>query len=448
MRTEKQNSIETIYAPATPVGGAIAVIRVSGPLSGEVALALTGKNLADDPGRMRHVALSYEGTTLDDAMGVFFRGPRSYTGEDMLELHCHGGPRTVGAVLSALSKLGLRPAEGGEFTRRAFLAGKLDLSQAEAVMDLIGARAEASARSALSQLRGSVREEIARIESGLLDALSGADAAIDYPEELEEDVLSNLPQTLQSAAAEIEALAASGRAGRVLREGVAVAILGRPNAGKSSLMNALLRRDRAIVTDLPGTTRDILEEEAVIGGLPVRLMDTAGIREGADEAEREGVRRALAAVGQADIVLILLDGSAALTDEDMRILSEFPRERALLLRTKSDLPAAWETLPDGAVPLPISAHTGTGLPELRDAIAHRANAEAALSAGITNERHTHALERAGESLRASIDALDLAGLDCAMTDLREALRHLGAITGRDVDGDVIDRIFERFCVGK
>lgn len=437
---------DTIYAPATPAGGAIAVIRVSGPLAAAAGEALAKRALAH--GRLVHAPLAYAGIPLDDAMAVLFRGPRSYTGEDLLELHCHGGAEVVKSVLRALGALGLRPAEPGEFTKRAFLAGKLDLSAAEAVMDLISARAAASARSALAQLQGSVAARIAALEEELLACLAGADAALDYPEELEEDTLSALPAAVALSAREAESLAAEGRAGRALREGLSALLLGLPNAGKSSLLNALLGRPRAIVTPEPGTTRDLLSEETTLLGLPVRLIDSAGIRAVDGAAEREGVERARAAMAEADIVLLLLDGSAPLAHEALALLAEAPPGRTIPLRTKADLPAQWESLPDGARPLPISSATGAGLDALRSAIAERAGLEAALSAGITNERHTHALERAAEALRAAEAAFARGELDCGITDLRDALYAVGEITGKDVDGAVIDRIFERFCVGK
>ena len=434
---------DTIFAPATALGGAIAVIRISGPRAAD-AVALLSADVTRTPRRMCVVRIGMDGETVDDAMAVFFAGPRSYTGEDMVELHCHGGGQTVQRVLALLSARGFRPAEAGEFTRRAFLNGKMDLAQAEAVMDVINAGAEQSLKAALAQLHGSVSREVGAVESLLLDALSGIDAAIDYPEEAEADAYAALPEQLAAAQARIAALIAGGRQGRVLRDGLRVAILGRPNVGKSSLLNALLGHERAIVTGVAGTTRDVLDEKTSMAGVPVRLIDTAGIREAADEAERIGVDRAREALQLSDVALVVLDGAEPLTDGDRALLAETETHCRIVLLNKCDLPRAAKTdVPAGA--LPVSARTGEGLPALCERIVELAVPNRADAAYITNERHLHALERAAAALDAAAGATEL---DCVATDVREALHALGAITGTDVDESVIDRIFARFCVGK
>lgn len=434
---------DTIFAPATALGGAIAVIRISGPRAAD-AVALLSADVTRTPRRMCVVRIGMDGETVDDGMAVFFAGPRSYTGEDMVELHCHGGGQTVQRVLALLSARGFRPAEAGEFTRRAFLNGKMDLAQAEAVMDVINAGAEQSLKAALAQLHGSVSREVGAVESLLLDALSGIDAAIDYPEEAEADAYAALPEQLAAAQARIAALIAGGRQGRVLRDGLRVAILGRPNVGKSSLLNALLGRERAIVTGVAGTTRDVLDEKTSMAGVPVRLIDTAGIREAADEAERIGVDRAREALQLSDVALVVLDGAESLTDGDRALLAETETHCRIVLLNKCDLPRAAKTdVPAGA--LPVSARTGEGLPALCERIVELAVPNRADAAYITNERHLHALERAAAALDAAAGATEL---DCVATDVREALHALGAITGTDVDESVIDRIFARFCVGK
>ncbi len=436
-----RNSEDTIYAPSTAIGGAIAVLRVSGPRAKETA-RIFDRGFASEPGMMRFVRVQDDKEPIDDAMAVYFSAPASYTGEDMVEIDCHGGHQTVQRILGLLSGLGFRPAEGGEFTRRAFLNGKMDLAQAEAVMDIITADAEQSRKAALNQLHGSVSRAIHDVEDVLLDALSGIDAAIDYPEEAEEDCIARLPEQLGAGRSKAERLLADGRRGRVLRDGLRVVILGRPNTGKSSLMNALAGFERAIVTDIAGTTRDVLDERLSFDGVPVRLIDTAGIREATDRAEQIGVDRALDEMRRADIQLVLLDGSAPLTAEDETLIETtengIPR---ILVVNKCDLPRQT----DYAGAISISAKTGQGLEELKREVLRLAAPQDADCNAITNERHLHALEQACAALCSAEQAEEL---DCKATDIRAALQALGSITGTDVDATVIDRIFERFCVGK
>ncbi len=436
-----RNSEDTIYAPSTAIGGAIAVLRVSGPRAKETA-RIFDRGFASEPGMMRFVRVQDDKEPIDDAMAVYFSAPASYTGEDMVEIDCHGGHQTVQRILGLLSGLGFRPAEGGEFTRRAFLNGKMDLAQAEAVMDIITADAEQSRKAALNQLHGSVSRAIHDVEDVLLDALSGIDAAIDYPEEAEEDCIARLPEQLGAGRSKAERLLADGRRGRVLRDGLRVVILGRPNTGKSSLMNALAGFERAIVTDIAGTTRDVLDERLSFDGVPVRLIDTAGIREATDRAEQIGVDRALDEMRRADVQLVLLDGSAPLTAEDKTLIETtengIPR---ILVVNKCDLPRQT----DYAGAISISAKTGQGLEELKREVLRLAAPQDADCNAITNERHLHALEQACAALCSAEQAEEL---DCKATDIRAALQALGSITGTDVDATVIDRIFERFCVGK
>ena len=436
-----RNSEDTIYAPSTAIGGAIAVLRVSGPRAKETA-RIFDRGFASEPGMMRFVRVQDDKEPIDDAMAVYFSAPASYTGEDMVEIDCHGGHQTVQRILGLLSGLGFRPAEGGEFTRRAFLNGKMDLAQAEAVMDIITADAEQSRKAALNQLHGSVSRAIHDVEDVLLDALSGIDAAIDYPEEAEEDCIARLPEQLGAGRSKAERLLADGRRGRVLRDGLRVVILGRPNTGKSSLMNALAGFERAIVTDIAGTTRDVLDERLSFDGVPVRLIDTAGIREATDRAEQIGVDRALDEMRRADVQLVLLDGSAPLTTEDETLIETtengIPR---ILVVNKCDLPRQT----DYAGAISISAKTGQGLEELKREVLRLAAPQDADCNAITNERHLHALEQACAALCSAEQAEEL---DCKATDIRAALQALCSITGTDVDATVIDRIFERFCVGK
>ena len=432
-------TFDTVFAPSTAIGGAIAVIRVSGGKTREIAARVLDRDVTARPGMLRHVKILRGADAVDDGMAVFFKAPHSYTGEDMLELHCHGGVQTVRGVLFALSLAGGVPAEPGEFTRRAFLSGKMDLSQAEAVMDVINAQAESSLKSALEQLSGSVSRRLSAVENALLDARSALEAAIDYPDEAEEAAYASLPAVLKAATDGIAALIEEGRRARVLRDGLKIVILGRPNVGKSSLLNALLGEDRAIVTAAAGTTRDVLDERLSVAGVPVRLIDTAGIREAADEAERIGVDRARQATETADAVLLVLDGSMPLTAEDRRLLSETAGKTRIVVANKCDLGG---NVPDA---LPLSCKTGEGLDALKNRMAALATPAAQSTAAITNERHIRALELAHDAL---LHAAHETEPDCIATDLSEALHQLGTITGTDVDAEVIDRIFANFCVGK
>lgn len=440
---------DTIYALSTPVGGAIAVIRISGP---DTPLAL--KAVFNGKIEHRYVAhgsiTAADGSPIDDAMAVYFQGPKSYTGEDMAELYIHGGYAVSRRVLSRLSELPLRPAGPGEFTRRAFINGKLDLARSEAVMDLINASSSRGAASALEQLQGSLSRRIEKVEEEILDLLSGIDAAIDYPEELEEDVFSALPEGIRAARAEIDSLISGGMASRMVREGARIAILGRPNAGKSSLFNAMLGEDRAIVTPEAGTTRDILEGTLLINGITARLFDTAGLREADSAAESIGISRARDIVDRADLLLIAMDGGDAVSHEERRLLASPGRKLAVICKSDlSDGASAFALAKDlakeyGVEAIGVSAVTGEGVGALIDRIAELIAPECE-SALVTNSRHIAALRECSAALSS---ALQTEEADCIATDLRSALIALGEITGKSVDADVVDRIFSRFCVGK
>ena len=432
-------SFDTVFAPSSAVGGAICVIRVSGGTTRAIAQKLLDKPVWEQLNCLRHTRILRGEERIDDCMAVFFRAPNSYTGEDMLELHCHGGMTTVRGVLAVLSEAGGVPAGPGEFTRRAFLNGKMDLSQAEAVMDVINAQAENSLRAALEQLSGSVSRRIRETEERLLDARAAIEAAIDYPDEAEEAASSTLKNDLNATEETVFALIEEGRNARFLRDGLKIVILGRPNVGKSSLLNVLLGEDRAIVTAAAGTTRDVLDERISIGGVPVRLIDTAGVREAFDEAERIGVDRAKKALETADVVLLVLDGSAEKTPEDDALMSETEGKTRIVVANKSDLGTR---IPDA---LSVSCKTGEGIDELLRRIEAIVAPAAQSTAAITNERHLSALGRALEAIRQAKEQTEP---DCVATELTEALHALGSITGTDVDAEVVDRIFKNFCVGK
>ena len=424
---------DTVFALSSPVGGAIAIVRITGSGARNALTRVFRCKKAPEHRAMNygHVTDPESGETIDSAMACFLEAPATYTGEDMAEIYIHGSRVIAKRTLSVLSRF-LRPAEGGEFTKRAFMNGKLDLSQAEAVMDIISSVTEQGARMAEEQLEGSIGSGIKEIEDRLIDILSGVEAALDYPDELEEDTVSALGSDLAPIIDKLDYLIRGGNAARIFREGAAVAILGAPNAGKSSLFNALMGTERAIVTSIPGTTRDTLEETLDICGAPVRITDTAGIREGADEAERIGVERARKAGERAD----------ALIDAARR--GEY--RKCLILFTKADRQGFTMDKSCAALsPIAVSSVTGEGLDALRERMAALLLTKEAESALVTNSRHIHALAEA----KAALETADAAmGTDLAAADIRTALYALGQITGREVTSDVIERTFSRFCVGK
>lgn len=469
---------DTICAIATPVGeGGIGIVRLSGRRAVEVASGLvrlrSGVALASAKcRRLYHADLldAVEAATpspgchpppLDEALVVVMRAPRSFTGEDVVELHCHGGPFLLQRLCEGLIRHGARPAEPGEFTKRAFLNGRLDLTQAEAVLDTIRARTAESLRLAQDQLRGRLSAEVTRFREELIGLLAHVEAAIDFAEE---DLAFIEPATLldrlRRTKEAVARLAGSGEDGRILREGISAVLLGRPNVGKSSLMNALLRADRAIVTPRPGTTRDLLEESLTIRGLTVRLVDTAGVRETEDPAEQEGVRRSWAAMEAADLLLVVLDGSRPLEEEDRAFLGELEGRRRLVLVNKRDLPtrlsaqdlAACEQADPPSHVLHVSARTGEGLEEVRDrlrALVLRSDFEAGESAVATRLRHQASLLAARDALeRAETSVAARLSGEFVAVDLRAAVEALGEITGATATEDVLDRIFREFCIGK
>lgn len=437
---------DTIAALATSPGrGGIAIVRVSGSGARDAFDAIfrpAGKQTVESH-RMLFGRI-YDGDTLiDECMAVLMLAPRSYTREDVAEFHTHGGEQAAHQVLETLYKLGIRPAEPGEFTRRAFLNGRIDLSRAEAVMDLISAQGEMASRAAVRQLTGGVSAFIRTLQDDVTDLLAGVTAALDYPEEIEEDEAAGETAEKSRALAQKLLAACNERAARLLDTGFEVALCGQPNVGKSSLLNAILCEERAIVTNIPGTTRDIVRGSLLINGLRVNLSDTAGIREEADTVESIGIDRARSAMKNADLVLLLLDASQPLSTEDQQLLHEteaFPRR---IILNKCDLGQTFDI--PGAIR--ISAATGENVAAIRDLIGQLAAIPSDLP--LTSERHMRLARRAAEHLLTAADALSMGeALDLAAIDLHAALECLGEVTGDRVDEKLLDSVFSRFCVGK
>ena len=429
---------KTIYALATPLGGAIAVIRISGnDTHGILSRIFTGHI---SHRMISHGLISDGENALDDIMAVYFKSPHSYTGEDMAELYIHGSRVVAKNIFMLLSENGASPAEPGEFTRRAFLNGKMQLSDAEAVMDLINASAQRSASSAMLQLSGKTSERINSICSEITDVLAEINAAIDYPDEMED--IDPVPQ-IKPILHEVDSLLRNGMLSRHLREGFNIAIAGRPNVGKSSLLNALIDEDRAIVTDIAGTTRDIIEADAEFCGIPVHLYDTAGLHSTNDKVERIGIERAKEIIKTADFIYVVLDASSGLQREDIKLLNDTANFQRAILLNKCDI-AADITSYNGIEYLPISAATGEGIDTLK-ALTADIICPTDENGLITNSRHIEALANAKFALK---DAIAAAELDAMAQDLHIAIHALGLITGDSVDEKVISRIFERFCVGK
>lgn len=455
---------DVIAAISTPMGtGGIGIVRMSG--AGCITLAdeifIGKKHLTE---KASHT-LSYgritdgkNGEVIDEVLVSIMKAPHTYTREDIVEINCHGGALVTRRVLEALLKTGARLAEPGEFTKRSFLNGRIDLTQAEAVIDLIESKTELSRQAAVHQLEGRLKTAVREMREEILDMIASIEAVIDYPDyDIEEETYGNMEQGAKKLLERMEQLLAGADRGKIIREGLQTVIVGKPNVGKSSLLNWLLEEERAIVTDIPGTTRDTVEEYLNIDGIPIKIVDTAGIRETGDIVERMGVEKSKTYAENADLVLMMLDGSRPLEAEDREILSFIKEKKTIVLLNKTDLEqklslAELESyVPKGQI-LSISVKENQGFELLIDALkrmflnGHTATAEDAL---LGNTRHKDALYRAKEAMAHCMETITLRmPEDFISMDLQDANRALGEITGDTSDEEIIDRIFTKFCLGK
>lgn len=455
---------ETIAAIATGIGeNGISIIRISGTDSLKILYKLFRDKNHKEINEFKSYTMKYgfivelkDGNVLDEVIVSFMKGPKSYTAEDVVEINCHGGIMPTSKILEEILKTGTRLAEPGEFTKRAFLNGRIDLSQAEAVMDIITAKTELSMKSAISQSEGILSEKIAHLRNRILEVIAHIEATVDYPEEdLEEITSDKAADWLKEILKEIEILLNTAREGKILREGLNTVIVGKPNVGKSSLLNALLMENRAIVTDIPGTTRDIIEEYINMGGIPVKIVDTAGIRETEDLVEKIGVRRSIEKIEEADLIILMIDSSSELDDEDMEIIKHIQDKKYIVLLNKSDLEkrvtASQIKFLNTKFIIDISAKTGFNLELLKASIKELflIGEIKAQSIMITNSRHKEALIRAEQAAISGLDALrNTNAIDMATIDIRNAWDFLGEITGDTLKEDIIDKIFSQFCIGK
>ena len=454
---------DTIAAVATAPGeGGIGIIRISGEKSRQILnrvfQAAHPENLKDRRMVYGHIVDPDNGAIVDEVLCVFMKGPSTYTAEDTAEINCHGGMIPLRKTLELVLRCGARIAEPGEFTKRAFLNGRLDLSQAEAVIDVIKAKTDRSFDVAMNQLEGVFSESIKSIREKLMDVLVNITVNIDYPDEdIEEITYEKLKCDLESIREDIEDLLSSASTGRILRDGLNTAIIGKPNVGKSSLMNNLLREVRAIVTEIPGTTRDTIEENISIRGIPVRLTDTAGIRETDDVIEQMGIEKSKASFNQADLIIFILDGSSELSQEDEEIMELLRGRKSIVLLNKTDLGAVVTKsdvqgrLPESVV-VETSMKTGRGMDQVEEEIAamvYGGKVSQENSLVVTSARHRDLLDKADRSVKDAIKMVEAGeALELIEIEVNSCYQDLGEIIGETVQDDVLQEVFSRFCLGK
>lgn len=456
---------DTISAVITALGeGAVGIVRISGAdalaTAEKIFKSRSGKKLSE----YQHHTLVYghvtdaDGTMVDEVLCVYMQAPHSYTAEDVVEIQSHGGIQSLKKILALTYQNGARSAEAGEFTKRAFLNGRIDLTQAEAVMDIIRSRSEASLKLAVRQQNGQLAQELRKLRSKMLDVVINLEAVIDYPEEDIEDVtFDTVAGSIANTAAGIENLLAHAHTGKILREGLRTAIVGRPNVGKSSLLNALLKEERAIVSEYAGTTRDVIEEQLLLDGVPLVLADTAGIRKTEDYVEQIGVEKSRRLLQDAELVICVVDGSEGLTAEDEEILQAASEKPCVIIVNKSDLEIdttlqqLQERFGIDKV-MPLSARTNEGIDRFAAWLKNYVyGSEGTLSDGVyvQNARHEELLRQALQSLQdAQRAAQERLPYDCIVIDVRNAIDLLGEITGDTVQDEIINEIFARFCIGK
>jgi tRNA modification GTPase len=451
---------DTIAAVSTPPGnGGIGIIRVSGDqaavVGNTVFTSVSDGGLASHRFYFGTICDATTGEKIDEAMAVLMRSPRSYTREDVLELHCHGGWLVVERVLAVVLACGVRLAEPGEFTRRAFLNGRIDLIQAEAVMDIIASKSEAALQLAQRQREGALSKRIDEIRGYLLQALAYVEAYIDFPDDdLGQTDVVAITAVVATAQSMLSGLLATFEEGRIIRDGISVLIVGKPNAGKSSLLNRLLNENRAIVTHIPGTTRDIIEETVTIEGLSIRFLDTAGIRHTDDLVEQEGINRALEKVTQADLILAVFDGSHSYSEEDEMLLVALAGRKILAVINKTDLPPLLDLPAENRflATVRITARTGDGIDLLKNTICRQflnsAVSDSREFISLSRARHRDALLSAENYVQQFSASLQERNLELLALDLRSALDAVGAVTGHTATDEVLDLIFSSFCIGK